>query len=314
MKKKAVVQDVKAFHHAVNVIFHNHEAAHYDSVHTEMWESLPHQYNLVARSLANYIKGDKLSLLDIGCGTGLATQMLLDTAIGPHIAQVNLADTSTEMLKLAIKRSAQWDKKVNVIKQDLDEVTEKYDIIIVSSVLHHIPDLKAFFETISRLQQPGGIFISIHDPLADAIKSDVYEQRNQEYQSYLNSKPATRKPPLITRAYNKFKRTLFPSDYIRAVNKELLRQKIISSPLTAHEIWSITDIHVESLPYSASDGISKQFMVDALNDYSLLSFDTYAFFGTLISNVDEVYQEKEKQLSLNKDQFGRNFSSVWLKN
>jgi SAM-dependent methyltransferase len=216
------------------------------------------------------------------------------------------------MLGEAKKRAKGWRKKVNIIHGDIAVATGAYDVIIFSSVLHHIPDLVDFLSKVSDLQKPGGLIISIHDPALEALQSDVYENRHKEFSDrYKNEK---RKPSITKRAFNKIKRMLQPQDYIGSVNKILLNKGVISQPLTPDEIWSITDVHVEGLPYSASDGISRQTLISSLPSYKLISYRTYCFFGMLNSYLTTDYQKKEQELSLNGDLNGRNFGSVWIKN
>jgi len=118
---------------------------------------------------------------------------------------------------------------------------------------------------------------------------------------------------LQTRVFNKIKRLLKPDDYMRSINKDLLKNNIIKEPLTATELWSITDIHVEGLPYSANQGISLAELTKSLAGYHLLSYRTYGFFGALNSNLPDQFKEAEQQLIAEGDKFGRNFGSVWIK-
>jgi SAM-dependent methyltransferase len=315
MELKSSLTDVRHFHNKVNTIFHDYESRLYDDIHREMWASLPQQYQLTINDIQEFFKDrNTLKLLDIGCGTGLATQMLLDTAVNNKISEIHLIDTSAEMLKKAANRSKNWNKIVKTTHGKIDDLTEMYDIIIISSVLHHIPDLNGFFEQVNNIHVTGGLIITIHDPSADALDSTVYNKRCHELQQHrIQTDKTKKKLSLLRRAVNKIRRTLNPQDYIEKVNRELLKTNIINQPLTAPEIWSITDIHVESLPYSASNGISKNFLEKVLQNYKLISYRTYAFFGTLKSNLDPIYQQREQELIENKDMNGRNFSSIWIK-
>ncbi|HTH81502.1 MAG TPA: class I SAM-dependent methyltransferase [Mucilaginibacter sp.] len=313
INEKSLIKDADEFNRLVNVIFHDHEAAQYDEVHSEMWKSLPQQYDLIANDIVKLIKPkQQFSLLDVGCGTGLATQMLLDTILGPDITEIHLLDTSGKMLKKAGERSKKWNKKIRITEGDITQLHEKYDVIIISSVLHHIPDISRFLLHLKQLQKIGGILITMHDPAAEAIESELYKKRCEEYNSF-KEKQVYIKPTIFKRAFTKIINLLKPQDYIEKINNDLLRKKIIKKPLTAPELWSITDIHVESLPYSASNGISKSSLINGLSEYDLVSYNTYAFFGILKSNLDTLFEQKEQELFLNKDLFGRNFSSAWIK-
>ena len=113
MDKYGVRCAPQEFQRVVNLVFHESESSVYDSVHRDMWSSLPQQFGLLA---SDYIAsgedvGNDLAILDVGCGTGLASELLLNTKLGERIRQIDLLDTSPEMLEKADRRSRTWKVK-----------------------------------------------------------------------------------------------------------------------------------------------------------------------------------------------------------
>jgi ubiquinone/menaquinone biosynthesis C-methylase UbiE len=312
MKLKSPLTDVKHFHDCVNKIFHDQEARYYDKIHDEMWKSLPAQFDLIVKDMPEQIKEKKdLRLLDVGCGTGLATAFLLNTSLGKNINEIHLLDTSLQMLLKAKKKAKGWGKNFKLINGEISNTEDNYDVILISSVLHHIPDIPTFLGEISRVQNDQGVLITVHDPAKESIESDLYKNRCQEYRNHQASN--VKKRPISARIFNRVRRMLTRTDYIDKINRQLLNDHIIKESLTEVELWSITDIHVEGLPYSASNGISRQLLSDHLPRYSLKSYRTYCFYGLLTSHLDNRYQHFEQELILKHDLYGRNFSSLWIK-
>jgi len=313
IEQKSKINDPVEFHAAINVAFHDVEAKHYDSIHDEMWQSLPFQYQLLVNDISGrFVNKKGLKLLDIGCGTGLATNMLLDAGLKPYVDEITLLDTSAVMLSYASKRAKNWNKKVRLINGDVGKADGFYDIIIISSVLHHIPDLHAFLQQVNSLQHPEGILITIHDPTNEALQSITYQERAARYNAYLQQHPHS--PSFKQKLVNRITRLLSGKDYISSVNKVLLKANVIKEPLTAPELWSVTDIHVEDLPYSANSGIALSYLKRCLSEYNILSYRTYAFFGVLYSNLPDYLKKEERELSMKADSLGRNFASIWVKN
>lgn len=304
------------FHHIVNVTFHDIEAQHYDAIHASMWESLQEQIALLADDALAAIGSGKqaLKLLDIGCGTGLSTQMLLKTKLGERITDVTLLDTSSKMLAQAKMKSANWNKNVTLHNSDVASLDEKFDVIIVSSVLHHIPDLEQFLNTIDRIQSSGGIFIHLQDPNGDYKDDPEYLARISTYEKE-NAKPDSKGiADLVPKSVRKnINRLLGRKTYIDHVNDNLIACNAIINRMTADEIWSVTDIHVENLPFSTGKGISVKFLTDKLRNYSLVNMRSYGFFGGLKSELSAKYQTMEQKLIEQNDHKGRNVSGVWLK-
>ena len=80
-------------------------------------------------------------ILDFGGGTGLLTLPLAKQA-----KSVTLVDISEKMLEQARLKAEQQDiENIQFLEQDLLEnpLEKEFDLIVVSRVLHHMPDLDA---------------------------------------------------------------------------------------------------------------------------------------------------------------------------
>src|SRR5712692_2744065 len=94
MRHRGVVCSAEEFQSEVNITFHKYESEVYDVLHRDMWGSLPAQFQLLATDVLQ--KGPafsgSLEVLDIGCGTGLASDCLLKTPLCKGIASIDLLD------------------------------------------------------------------------------------------------------------------------------------------------------------------------------------------------------------------------------
>lgn len=317
IKKTGSELSPKDFQNAVNVIFHDVEAKYYDKLHTGMWNSLQEQVDLLVDDLLadRQYNNSSLSLIDIGCGTGLSSQLLINSKLGKFINHITLLDTSPKMLEQAGTRSKQWNKKIDLVNSTIMGVTNKYDIILVCSVLHHVPDLAQFFKQVNQLQNSGAIFIHLNDSNGDYLKDAQYAKRINEYaaqnkRTFLKGKLVKLIPPGIKELINKNFRT---DPYIDEVNDILIKEKIIKKRMLAGEIWSVTDVHVEELPYSTQAGISFKFIKECLSNYEPVARRSYGFYGLLKTELTSPFQELEATLINNKELNGRLLSAVWVK-
>lgn len=90
-------------------------------------------------------------ILDVGCGTGLSTQVLCEFFPDAEILGL---DSSEEMLKAAGKRLP----AVEFIHRDAAELEElgEYDLIFANACLQWFPNQKLFLEAAYRHLRPGG--------------------------------------------------------------------------------------------------------------------------------------------------------------
>ena len=123
--------------------------------------------NLVCQAVEKQI--DLLSdkeILDFGGGTGLLTLPLAKQA-----KSVTLVDISEKMLEQARLKAEQQDiKNIQFLEQDLlkNPLEKEFDCIVVSRVLHHMPDLDAALSLFHQYLKEDGQLL-----LADFTKTEA---------------------------------------------------------------------------------------------------------------------------------------------
>lgn len=318
IKRTGSVLSPEKFQERINIVFHDHEANNYDKMHFDMWESLQEQMNLLVDDLFKneFLSDKKLNLLDIGCGTGLSTQILLNTKLGSHIDSITLLDSSSNMLKYAEEKAKKWNKKYTIINGYVSDLIVKYDIIVICSVLHHIPDLNLFLNQVESVINHGGILIHLQDPNGDYLNNSIYLERKNERNNELKALPKNIKiTDLIPKNIKQYiNRQLGRKTYIDLVNDQLIMENVIKKRMSADEIWSVTDIHVETKYNTINKGISFQFLQNKLHNFTLINQRSYGFFGVLKSDLTYRFKKMEVQFISNNELNGRNISCIWIKN
>ncbi|ORJ27663.1 class I SAM-dependent methyltransferase [Streptococcus oralis] len=123
--------------------------------------------NLVCQAIEKQIAllSDK-EILDFGGGTGL-----LALPLAKQAKSVTLVDISEKMLEQSRLKAEQQDiKNIQFLEQDLlvNPLEQQFDLIVVSRVLHHIPDLDATLAMFHHhLRENGQVLI------ADFVKTDT---------------------------------------------------------------------------------------------------------------------------------------------
>tara|TARA_Y100000741_G_scaffold119560_1_gene89778 strand:- start:2543 stop:3352 length:810 start_codon:yes stop_codon:yes gene_type:complete len=109
----------------------------------------------------NNIDNNNINILDCGCGTGNYTEILIQN--GYNITSIDYNDNMLEVLKQKNLKN-NIIKKVN-IKEPLPFNDNKFDIVIINQVLHHLNDFnenfiyhKNLIKEISRIIKNNGLF------------------------------------------------------------------------------------------------------------------------------------------------------------
>jgi 2-polyprenyl-3-methyl-5-hydroxy-6-metoxy-1,4-benzoquinol methylase len=310
MSAHGVKGNVREFHAAVNVAFHEFESVTYDAEHADMWQSLPEQFRLLTEDTARSIGRlmEPIRLLDVGCGTGLATDLLFGTAIGPRIESVCLLDTSPAMLERAKARSSQWKCPVTLHRGLLDSLDRgcRYDWIITCSVLHHVPDLEAFTRCVSELLTPGGVFLHIQDPNGDYLSDAGLAGRMAGMRPVMPEWTQRFTPRRIVRKIQRIISGSPADDIVAKTSRALIDRGILHRPFSAQELFSITDIHVLNERGISIDSIGKW-----RPEWDLVSKRSYGFFGQMPSALPPKYRKLEGEMIRSGAPNGYHIGAAW---
>ncbi len=123
------------------------------------------------------------NLLDIGCGAGNYTLMMLSKV---RNLNCTLVDLSKSMLDRAFERVSQMtSNKIAVLQGDIREVAleeNHFDIILAGAVLHHLrddQDWETTFSKLYRLLKPGGCLM-----ISDLVTQDTALLNNYTWERY----------------------------------------------------------------------------------------------------------------------------------
>jgi SAM-dependent methyltransferase len=103
-------------------------------------------------------------VLDLGAGEGSATLPFLE--LGAHVTAVDISESQLAVLGQKCRRFA---TRLRVYGEDINEMLrgtkEQYDIVVMNSFVHHIPDYLAVFQKSIAILRPNGLIFTFQDPL-----------------------------------------------------------------------------------------------------------------------------------------------------
>lgn len=113
---------------------------------------------------------DGISVLDVGCGTGLITNLFARRYNNSEFVGIEFADSVEYARQFAHSHAI---SNVNFFKQDfvLTTTIPQYDVVICQGVLHHIPDHKIASDLLAAMTRPGGkLILAVYHPLGKLLK------------------------------------------------------------------------------------------------------------------------------------------------
>ncbi len=134
------------------------DAAHFDSK-ARQWDDNPlfrDRGLKIAEAIRTSVPLHRhMSALDYGCGTGLLSFPLRD-----ELGSILMADSSSGMLDVVNEKiAAQGVRNMTTMKIDLHSdphPEQRFDLIVTSMTLHHVPDTDHILHVFHDLLNPGG--------------------------------------------------------------------------------------------------------------------------------------------------------------
>jgi len=148
-----------------NVEEHRKEAKYYDRIHTEIFNF--HEQRRVNKILDRFLR--KLNrtskILEVGCGTGNFTLKLFARGFG----NVTCLDISEDMIATLKEKTKSFDHSATFVVADLDSFLAgnktKFELILMNSVLHHLPHPISSLRQLCQTLNNKGVICAMHEPL-----------------------------------------------------------------------------------------------------------------------------------------------------
>ena len=161
------------------------------SEHAKTYDAYANVQKNMAKQLVDLLPkknaNHRINILEIGCGTGYLTRLLVKTFPNAAITAVDLAPGMVEVAKGLTK-----EDRVTFLCTDIEEMAlnENYDLIISNATFQWLNDLPATLEKLfTRLTAEGSLIFSTFgiDTFQELHRS--YEQAKEKLQLSMDSSP-----------------------------------------------------------------------------------------------------------------------------
>jgi len=147
-----------------NIKISRAEASFYDVIHGEIFNQYEQaRFKRDIDLIALFVRGTPRFALDIGCGTGNLFLKFLKH--GFHVVGVDISKEMIDILRDKLENRANlMDIHCLEIDKFLQEEKRKYDVVSISSVLHHLPNWYKTLEIVCDRISKKGILYVTHEP------------------------------------------------------------------------------------------------------------------------------------------------------
>jgi len=142
------------------------EARDFDRIILTLIPGYPQMVEALVAAMP-FEKNAPVKVIDLGCGTGMVSQAVLDAFPNAHVTCLDLAEN---MIAMAQAKLAHYSRAYFIVG-DFTAFDGEYDAVISSLALHHLAtdeDKKHFYQRIYARLRPGGVFYNADVVLASS--------------------------------------------------------------------------------------------------------------------------------------------------
>ncbi|MTJ83182.1 MAG: methyltransferase domain-containing protein [Telmatospirillum sp.] len=136
-------------------------------------------FGSVLELLEDHLFDDRVHMLDLGAGTGLLSELVLDRFPQATLTAIDLCEQRTDQARQRLARFADRTR-IEVGDYTRMPLPAPVDVVISALSIHHLPDQekRRLFRRIHDALQPGGLFINADKALAPSPGAEeVYHAR-----------------------------------------------------------------------------------------------------------------------------------------
>jgi len=307
----------------LNKLYHEHEAASYESTHPEIFDQLPPLWREMLAEFDSVKRDDsrsgsssdrKLRILNLGCGTGFEASQCLTYFGRERVERLVCYDPSERMLEQSRRALGPWGDSVQYIStlQDLAAPAREFDLIITNAVLHHMADPVQVIREITPFLSPKAIWLSGHEPsrrfyanpeCMSVLRS--YDARHR-WTRFLSPRKFLRKLERLTRMVE------FPADYAARRAHE---QSFFCRRPPAWLVSRLVDYQLvlKESEIGVARGLDFIELQSALSDHwELLQHRTYSFLGPHYEGGQPArWRSEARRLAAMYPDDGASYCAIW---
>jgi 2-polyprenyl-3-methyl-5-hydroxy-6-metoxy-1,4-benzoquinol methylase len=300
LQSRYIQGSVPDFIETVSNIYHHYESAVYDTSQVSLNDSI-WSWQAALKSIQPDT-GSNLRLLDYGAGTGFATLQVLQSSLGPSIKEVVCYDLSPAMMEICKEKMKAFPSVSFLFLSDTagrEKLSEQkpFDLVVTNALLHHLLEVENFIHNVRQWVAPSGYYIAGHEPNYNFYYNTKLVNATKKFQQYKRIKQR------LTLKYWLHKTGIKKSfhDLVTLTNNELMKRKLIRTPIQRNYLHKLVDIHV---PFGISTdqpwgeiGFKDEKLAHWLgSDFVMTGIFTYSHIKDGLANHDWIWKRRLERL------------------
>lgn len=308
LRPLGITQPVRQFITLVSNVYHHFESQLYDDSQLGVYEA-SHYWHAILNEIAPELP-PSVHALDLGAGTGFASEQVLKV-LGGRVTRLVCQDLSPDMLAQCRSRIDLLTAHASYVSGDLEALSQgsgRFDLVVTNAMLHHLIDVPAFLENVSRLVRPGGFYVAGHEPSRGFYADEKVSRWTKRYHVWKRLRRVTSTQPYLRR----LGMITVPKSLEELTNDKLITMGAIGRPLPQGVIPKLVDIHVPPLsqgtPFWGEYGFDAEDLCrNYLEGFELYSLITYLHIKDVRSQMDFVWRAIDRRLAEKYPTSGANF-------